>query len=304
MHKSLLIAALLAAAPVFAAGKKPPVHAHQHGLPTQKLSIPEQKNAKDAAARGGAPTIERILPIQYSCGPSLRIRAQELTAAQLNDTCAKLGVQESYFHQRLATGYVPVANDYNDDLELVIFNNYDQYKRYAGRFYGISTNNGGMYLEGNPADPNNQARFIAYEADWLPSWQIWNLEHEYNHYLDGRFDLYGDFELGMTAATVWWSEGLAEFLALKNTNPDAIAAARTHAYSLSTIFANTYSSGTERIYDWGYLAVRFAFERHPEMVNDILGYFRAGQYSVYTGYMNSLGAAYDAEFDAWLDTVQ
>ena len=53
--------------------------------------------------------------------------------------------------------------------------------------YGIDTNNGGMYLEGDPAAAGNQPRFIAYEAEWVrPAFQIWNLNHEYTHYLDGR----------------------------------------------------------------------------------------------------------------------
>ncbi|PPJ44561.1 peptidase, partial [Rhizobium sp. KAs_5_22] len=84
---------------------------------------------------------------------------------------------------------------------------------YAGAIFGIDTNNGGMYLEGDPSAPGNQARFIAYEAEWLrPTFEIWNLTHEYVHYLDGRFDMWGDFQAAMQQKTVWWVEGFAEYL--------------------------------------------------------------------------------------------
>ena len=83
----------------------------------------------------------------------------------------------------LLTNNTPVANDNNKSLELVVFDDYTNYNKYAGAIYGISTDNGGMYLEGNPADVNNQARFIAHEASWLrPTFSVWNLEHEYVHY--------------------------------------------------------------------------------------------------------------------------
>jgi microbial collagenase len=41
-------------------------------------------------------------------------------------------------------------------------------------------------------------------ASRLPGW---NLEHEYVHYLDGRFDMEGDFAAATAKPTVWWIEG-------------------------------------------------------------------------------------------------
>lgn len=47
--------------------------------------------------------------------------------------------------------------------------------------------------KGDPSDPDNQARFIAYRAEWLDGFAVWNLCHEYSHYLDGRYTIQGTF---------------------------------------------------------------------------------------------------------------
>ena len=79
-----------------------------------------------------------------------------------------------------------------------------------------------MYLEGDPSNPDNQANFVAYEASYANAdHYVWNLEHEYVHYLDGRFNLYGDFN-APTADIVWWSEGVAEYVSLLEDNSAAI----------------------------------------------------------------------------------
>lgn len=250
---------------------------------------------------------QQVLVHQHTCSTTLKIRAQDMTLGQMTDSCAQLSDQETDFHQMLATGYNPVADDLNEDLEVVVFDDWNEYDRYAPIFYGIGTDNGGMYLEGNPADPDNQARFIAHEADWLrPDFEVWNLTHEYVHYLDGRFNLYGDFAAAGTGThkTVWWIEGLAEYISRKDYNDDAIALARTGQFDLSEIFSNTYSSGTDRVYKWGYLAVRFMFERHRDDVTQMLAYFRAGNYDGYLDYINAIGNSYDGEWQSWLAQVQ
>lgn len=245
----------------------------------------------------------RVLPISYTCSPTVRMRAQEMTAAQLQATCDALAAEETYAHAMLKTHSTPVAADNNTSLELVVFDDYANYQRYAGVLYGISTDNGGMYLEGDPADPNNQARFIAHEASWLrPEFKIWNLEHEYVHYIDGRFDMYGDFAAATTVPTVWWIEGAAEYLSLRNNNQKAIDAARTGAYRLSDIFGNTYgmSDYVNRAYSWGYMAVRFMNERHRTDIDQAIARFRLGDYNGYQGLMSMIGTSYDSEFASWV----
>lgn len=247
-----------------------------------------------------------VLKYSYTCSPSLKIRAQDMTTAQMQESCKNLAAQESYFHQMLQTNNKPVASDNNTSLELVVFDDYTNYSKYASIIYGIDTNNGGMYLEGNPAKAGNQARFIAHEASWLrPSFKVWNLEHEYVHYLDGRFDMFGDFGAGTAKPTVWWIEGVAEYLSLRNDNQKSIDVAKGGKYKLSTIFGNTYSMSdyTDRAYRWGYMATRFMNEKHRSDVDAVVAKFRAGDYEGYQRYMDVIGNRYDAEFATWVQSA-
>ncbi|MFC0350905.1 M9 family metallopeptidase [Undibacterium danionis] len=247
-----------------------------------------------------------VLKTSYTCSPTIKIRAQDMTTAQLQDSCTILGAEEGYFHTMLVSNQQPVANDNNKSLELVVFDDYTNYSKYAGVLFGIATDNGGMYLEGNPADVNNQARFIAHEASWLrPAFSVWNLEHEYVHYLDGRFDMAGDFNAGVEKPTIWWIEGVAEYLSHKNNYQEAIDAAKVGTYKLSTIFGNTYSMSdyVARAYRWGYMAVRFMNEKHRSDVDAIVDKFRVGDYAGYQTYMANIGTKYDAEFAAWVQSA-
>lgn len=244
------------------------------------------------------------LPVQHTCSTTLTIRAQALTAAQLAQTCQIVAGQEAYFHQQFQTGNVPVANDNNASLEMVVFDSSDDYGIYSGLIFGNATNNGGIYLEGDPSQPGNKARFIAYRAEWMDDFEIWNLTHEYVHYLDGRFNMYGDFGRYLEQKTVWWIEGMAEYISYSYRRlPYGAAedAAVTGQYDLSEVFRNDYSSGTLRVYRWGYLASRYMFEKHRPQVSSILGYFRPGNYGGYATFMSGIGTSYDADFKAWLN---
>lgn len=249
---------------------------------------------------------DAVLKTSYTCSASLRIRAQDMTLAQLQDSCAILAKEENYFHDMLQSNRTPVANDRNTTLELVVFDDYANYSKYASVIYDIDTNNGGMYLEGDPSALGNQARFIAHEASWLrPAFSVWNLEHEFVHYLDGRFDMEGDFGAGTAKPTVWWIEGVAEYLSLKNNNQQSIDMARTGTYKLSQIFGNTYGMAdyTNRAYRWGYMATRFMVEKHRSDVDAVVGKFRVGDYDGYQNYMAYIGARYDSEFAGWAATA-
>jgi microbial collagenase len=247
-----------------------------------------------------------VLKVSHTCSSTLRIRAQEMTLAQLQESCAILAKGETYFHDMLQTNRKPVANDLNATLELVVFDDYANYGKYASVIYDIATDNGGMYLEGDPSVAGNQARFIAHEASWLrPTFAVWNLEHEYVHYLDGRFNMKGDFGDGVAKPTIWWIEGIGEYLSLRNNNQKSIDVAKRGTYKLSQIFGNTYSMGdyTDRAYRWGYMATRFMNERHRSDIDAVLAKFRVGDYEGYQTYMNYIGTRYDAEFATWVQAA-
>ncbi len=244
-----------------------------------------------------------VLKNSYTCSPSIKIRAQDMTTAQMQDSCSMLATEENYFHTMLQSKRQPVAGDNNTSLEVVVFDDYTNYSKYASLIYGIDTNNGGMYLEGDPSSTSNQARFIAHEASWLrPTFQVWNLQHEFVHYLDGRFDMKGDFGAGTAKPTVWWIEGIAEYLSQKNNDQKAIDAAKAGTYKLSQIFGNTYSMTdyVNRAYNWGYMATRFMMEKHRNDVDAVIAKFRVGDYDGYQTYMNNIGTRYDTEFASWV----
>ena len=256
----------------------------------------------EPALPAGKPTEANILPLTYTCSSSLKFRAQDMTSAQFADSCAQLGTQEGDFHNRLETAQQPVDNDQNEDLRMVIFDNYNQYKRYGGRLYNISTNNGGIYIEGDASNSNNQASFYAHEADWLqPAFVIWNLRHEYVHYLDGRFDLKGNFS-DYPQTTIWWSEGLAEYISKIDDNSDAVALINSAGAnrSLSQVFATNYNNSSEEIYDWGYLGVRFMFERHMDEIRNLRAETRAANWSNYQSMLDNWAPSYESEWQTWL----
>ncbi|NRA60859.1 MAG: collagenase [Psychrobium sp.] len=247
-----------------------------------------------------------VLSINYSCSDTINIRAQQLTNTELQASCELMGTEEKLFHNMLTTNNQPVADDLNSNLEVNIFNSYDDYKQFAGVIFGIGTDNGGMYLEGDPSQEGNQARFIAHEATWTEDILVWNLRHEYVHYLDGRFNLYGGFNHfdSTTGKSVWWSEGLAEYISHQNRYDDAITLGRNQTHTLSEILANNYSSGSDRVYKWGYLAVRFMFENYRGDVDQLLSHGRNGDVTAWLAFINDdIGSNYDAQWLEWLLTV-
>ncbi|EPA0549089.1 collagenase, partial [Vibrio alginolyticus] len=179
------------------------------------------------------------------------------------------------------------------------------YVDYSSFLFGNTTDNGGQYLEGDPSKANNTARFVAYRYANGEDLSILNLEHEYTHYLDARFNQYGSFSDNLAHGhIVWWLEGFAEYMHYKQGYQAAIELIADGKLSLSTVFDTTYSHDTNRIYRWGYLAVRFMLENHPQDVESLLALSRSGQFEQWAQQVTSLGQQYDAEFERWLDTLK
>lgn len=286
----------------------------QHGIGTQgeKLWLAAAEmilfyapdKAKDLDIETSKAQLEqRLMAHRFECqGPAI-IRSQNLTQQQAQHACDILNDKEADFHQVVNSGQIPVADDNNSQVEVVVWQDNAAYTTYSNFLFGNSTDNGGQYLEGNPRAKDNVARFIAYRyaSDELA---ILNLEHEYVHYLDGRFNLYGGFDENLRQGhIVWWLEGFAEYMHYKKGYQAAVDLIGLEQYSLSEIFATTYQHDVNRVYRWGYLAVRFMFEHHPTEVDTLLQYARAGNYLKWAEEVTSLGVAFDQEFSAWLDTV-
>ncbi|RHW75334.1 collagenase [Colwellia sp. RSH04] len=256
------------------------------------------------AGRCIEPTIKEALPIKHVCSDSLFILTQKMTTAQLNDSCKQLIGQEADFHEKLATNNQPVANDFNDQLRVVIFNNAAEYNKYGQLVFDIHTDNGGMYIEGTTQDPDNIATFYSYEHFWVrPEFKVWNLHHEYVHYLDGRFIKYDTFN-HFPSHMVWWSEGLAEFISKANNNPKAFKVLldtdEDKWLTLQQVFDTEYKDGTTQVYQWGYLAVRFMFEKHKEDYHQLAHFLKTDFFKGYKKLLDESGKKYQEEFHQWL----
>lgn len=252
----------------------------------------------------------QILGQTFECNDSLVIRYQDLKITQRDEICELLIDEANLFHNLLETDRQPLANDFNDTLEIIVFDSVGDYGLYAGLIYGIDTNNGGIYIEGDPSASTNQARYFAYEEDSNDpdvNAGVRNLKHEYVHYLDGHFNTAGDFSDILDAGIVWWVEGLAEYVSKQSTNDEAVVAGRSKALQFSEVLNTDYNDNVETLYRWSYLAVRFLFEEKRNEVDTLLGFFREGDYqglpTSYENYVGVIGVSFDQEFHAWIDSL-
>ncbi|MBY6019943.1 collagenase [Halomonas denitrificans] len=249
------------------------------------------------------PEPEAVLPITHACTERLVIRTQDLNEAELAESCDKLTSQEDHFHQLLGTGMTPVVNDYNTALEVVVFKNWSQYNAYGQLLFDISTDNGGMYIEGTPQAEGNQARFFAFRGWWLPEFNIWNLNHEYIHYLDGRYIKYGGFG-HFPGQMVWWAEGMAEYISKGEDNRQAQKLLQdtdpAEWPSLETIFATEYDDGLDRTYRWSYMAVRYLAEQAPDSLVAITKPLKGDYAEGYATILSDTAEAHQVGFSQWL----
>ncbi|WP_394204873.1 collagenase [Shewanella waksmanii] len=248
------------------------------------------------------PKQEAVLPIEHHCSDSLFILSQDLNEQELAISCKKLTSQEGDFHQLLQTNMQPTANDFNEALRVIAFKNWSQYNAYGQLLFDIQTDNGGMYIEGTPSKPGNQATFFAFRQFWIaPEFAIWNLNHEYVHYLDGHFVKYGGFG-HFPSKMVWWSEGLAEYIAKGDDNPSTLRVIKDNieqAPDLETIFATEYKDGVDRTYKWSYMAVRFLAEHYQQDLIKLSQYLKTDYFEGYELLLKDLTAHQD-QFASWL----
>ncbi len=282
-----------------------------------KKALSEQQVVNTNSAVEQLPSVDEILIQNHDCSPTITIRSQALTEQQIQAGCELLIAQEAYFHQVFNTRGKPVADDNNASLRANFYHTRADYVKYASQHFNMPTDNGGMYLEGLPDRKDNHAEFVAYERNG----GLWNLEHEYVHYLDGRFNQYGDYCNGLHddhsgpefcpqphlayPHMAWWGEGLGEYLAKRDVNPEAIKLAASKQYPLSALFNTSYNhnGGTDRVYRWGYLAVRFMMENHRDKIEEMLILTRQGDWQGYQKLVRTWSTQFDEQWYQWLDKL-
>ncbi len=246
-----------------------------------------------------------VLTVSFDCTENITIRAQStISQVTLTQSCADMALQESEFHAFFNTAGIPVTGDLNKHIEVIAFSSPEDYKKYAPEFFGIGTDNGGMYLEGTPTRADNQARFIAMQCpdDWVGTScqyidQIYNLRHEFTHYLDGRYiksGTYGSFDYNVS-----WSEGMAEFMSMGQDHTRTLKAlvGKTIPPLYNLLFM---SYEFDDLYQWGYFAMRYLSEDHKHEVELLTAALQAGDNDAYVKVLKGVARRTEAGFQAYM----
>jgi len=262
------------------------------------------------------PEIDKILSGTHHCADNLSLRYQQMTEQNIADSCRLLLSTEQRFHRLFERQNKPVLHDHNAVLRANIYASKDDYVAYVTKHFDVPSNNGGMYLEGLPHLEDNSAEYVAY----LRNGEVWNLNHEFVHYLDGRYNNYGDFCAGLhdnhagpeyclkpapkPPYLTWWTEGIAEYVAHMEDNPKAIALAKDKTYSLSELLYNSGDGwNVDKVYRWGYLAARYMMEQQRDKVEQMLFFTRQGDFPRYQALILEWGTSMDDDFHRWLETL-
>ncbi|MEW6993555.1 collagenase [Colwelliaceae bacterium MEBiC 14330] len=246
-----------------------------------------------------------ILSVSYDCTENITIRAQSsISQATLDQSCADMAAQENEFHAFFNTAGKPVAGDLNEHIEVVAFATPEDYEKYAGEFFGISTDNGGMYLEGSPTVPGNQARFIAMQCpdEWIGTScqyedQIYNLKHEFVHYLDGRYIKAGSF--GSFDYSVSWAEGMAEYMSMGAEHTRTLNSLKGETIPpLYNILFMSYEY--DNLYQWSYFAMRYLSEQHRGEIELLTAALQAGDNDAYIAALTGVAQRTEGGFEAYM----
>lgn len=241
-------------------------------------------------------------PSAFCPAESIAVMGQDLTSDQLELACRRLRDHASVFQAMFDTGCTPVRDDSNRHLNVFVFNDGRTCEDMeSAAFFRNADTCSGVYYEGDPADPDTVAEMVVteYTPDERPpdpELSIWNFEHEYGHYLDGRYNRHGSYR-GGDDSIHWWTEGFAEYFAAA-TSPHKGLPARESPYSLTDTLLHSDSIPTR--YAHRHLAVHYLMTNHRGFVEELLGFMRRGEYGAYTSHMRSEAPKYETSWREWL----
>lgn len=210
---------------------------------------------------------------------------------------------------RLLESAPPVEGDTNDVATFKIYGSPALYRTYNTWLYGISTDNGGIYIE-----PDG----TLYTYDRLPEESVFSLDelvrHEYVHYLLGRYagaGLWGEHPIYDGQRMTYYDEGLAEFLAGSTshrgvlTRPQLVENVRADTFmNVDEITRSTYESGT-RFYNYAGLFFNYLYDNRLADVQQIMQAAREGDVARFEATTQSFrsDAALNTAYHAYLDSL-
>ena len=235
---------------------------------------------------------------QYTCNSETHIYSQ--VTVDSDDICQSLAEVEGLFFERF--GSVPVPDDYNNNRDLYIYKDRSNYLA-----KDFNTSSYGKYIEQEPSDPQSNGEIYSYLLD---NGNVKNQSHEYIHYLDGRFNKYGDYHATELAA--WWTEGLAEYLQHLHWGVASSFIKKSISdygsdFTLNTIFSLTkddYKTDYfDLVYDGGNVALCYFLQEEPAALKTLLSHSRSGNWSAWSSELDNLAAIYGDDFDIFVNEL-
>ncbi|MFH8796544.1 collagenase [Streptomyces sp. NPDC017941] len=259
---------------------------------------------------------KRLFAHTYTYGKEaandLRVRSSlsRSTVDQLYYASAQVKAQ---FHRVLGT-LRPLPGDTNSTLGVVLYASRAEYENFQPLLTGLSTDNGGMYIE-------RGATFYTYQRR-VPQDSSLTLEelfrHEYTHYLNGRWAVPGSFGEGPwyeRDRTTAMDEGTAEFFD-GATRDDGIKVRKSLVKGIIADTADggprmtvdrllhaTYDGDGFRFYDYAGTFFTFLWTERPALLKEMYGHLRADDPAAFDAWRDRLGkdAGLQRAYDAFLD---
>jgi hypothetical protein len=231
----------------------------------------------------------------------VKIQNPDITTEQLSNICNTLQVTEQLFKSTLNI-QAPVLNDQNDTVSVNIYANQGAYQSTGDQMHDLKeTSSTGIYLESNPEQASANAQVITFEAKrWADNeFFIWELGHEYVHYLDARYNKQGDYGDFSSHNLIWWTEGVAEYIS-DNDSP-YLSVKLSQAPERFTLTEIINKNNSISPYRWGATAVKFLIEQRPSDVAKLRNFAREGRYDELDEWLKYWATDNQVEFEYWLN---
>ncbi|GHF26466.1 hypothetical protein GCM10010218_04140 [Streptomyces mashuensis] len=208
----------------------------------------------------------------------------------------------------------PLAGDPNTTLHVRLYASRAQYEVLQPLLTGLSTNNGGMYIE-------QGATFYTYQRR-VPQDSQLTLEelfrHEYTHYLNGRWavpGMFGEPRWYTGDLTTAMDEGTAEFFA-GATREEGVKVRKSLVKSVIADTAGgrprmtvdqflhaTYDGDGFRFYSYAGTFFSYLWQEHPSLLREMYAYERADDPKGFDAWRTRLGRDTELQqgYDAFLD---
>ncbi|MCY4043672.1 MAG: collagenase [Cellvibrionales bacterium] len=273
---------------------------HEATDETDENAIEEQASSEEQDSEGfelPADPIDARFPDQYACNNTVILLAESMSTSLFETLCGSLDEKATHFHDAMQTHYQVVDDDYNDQLEIRIFNSYASYVEKIKDVSGLNyTTSGGFFYEGNPMLESNVAKIYVFEKSLSNG--VWNLDHEFIHYLNGRYIKYGSVRT--KAYYLFWEEGVAEYFA----NPEGDADARfalIDTFTIADILSVDSNDSQTKIYSWSYWLIRYLIEEQPNTMYTLSYHLKQGQFDEYEDLLDEISFDFEDDFQYWLN---